>query len=206
MKRRYCINIDKCIALPMVLPIGWFIFLLGLFLTTFFISFAKRESSLFLESIVSSGAVWLYLSSPISFAFSALVGLCFVCFPVSYVEVGDKSVRVHRAFKKDRVIPYEDLNFVRLSERRRREWIGVLFVVFAGGDLNTIEIRKEYPLPSLWLSASRRAYDAIAEKLKSACIGKKDLVISDSYVAESRWVSEHGNPQNLEWSGHYGRF
>lgn len=174
-KKRYCINIGMCITLPLTLPLGWLVFLLCFFLVTFFVSLAKGESVEFFNSILESRLLWLYLSGPISIAAAVLVTVGFIVFPISYVEVESESMRVHRAFKRDRVVKYDEIFFVRLNPKRKKEWASVFFVTCAGGEINTIEVRKKYPFPSFWFSSSRRAYDAISEKLRAALSRKNPL-------------------------------
>lgn len=205
MRRRYCINIDQCIVVSMALPLAWVVLLLFIFFLTMFVALAKGESDAFFALLLSPANLWLYLSGPISLAAGAAVGATFVLFPVSYVEVGDKSVRVHRAFNGDRNVRYEEMFYVRFNGSRRR-WAAGIFLSYFGAEHNTIEIRKGYPRRSLWLSSSRHTYDAISAKLRSACAGKRELVEGDRFLADSQWVSEHGDPQSNKWDGHYGRY
>ena len=198
MKKRHCINIDQCILIPMAAPIAWFIFLFGLFLVTLFISLAKGEFSTFFDEIANSHFLWLYLSGPISLVVFAIVSIAFIVFPVNYIELGDESVRIHKAFKKDRIIRYDEMIYVRSERVRKLEWAFVFIAAIEGGDIDTIEIRTNRPFPSLWLSASRKTYVAITEKLIAACSNKKEFVESGYYVAESTWLAEHGDPKDAK--------
>ena len=204
MKKRFCINIDKCIVLPLTFPIFWSIFLLFIFLLTFFISLAKGETVTLFESINNSWAFWFYLSSPISFIIFALISFGFILFPISYVEVCDKYIRIHRAFKKEIIVYYDEIFYVRFKKNRKKDWALVFFALYAGGEINTIEIRKDYPHPHFWFSSSWWAYDLISQKFKNACFGNEDLTEGDSFVAESQWFIENGSPVDIKWDGHYG--
>lgn len=187
----------------MVVPVFWSILLLGLFLVTFFISVIKGEISSFFNSIKNSSFIWVYLSGPLSLILGVLLCVGFVVFPISYIDVEDKYVRIHRAFKKDSFIKYDEIFYIRFNKIHKYEWAFVFILAIGMCEINTIEIHKDYPYPRLWLSASHRAYNAIAKKLKEVLSNKNTLVEGNCFIAESQWVDKHGSPQNVEWDGYH---
>ncbi|MCR5349019.1 MAG: hypothetical protein K6E59_05390 [Bacilli bacterium] len=198
MRKRYCVNADQCVVLPTIVPLFWTAVLLALFLFMLWAE-GSKDITAFWEARTSGWRLWFYLSGPISLVISIPISAIFIVFPVSYVELGETSLRVHRAFKKDRSVRYDAILYIRFHPKRGPDWWKVHFVLADGAEFNTIEIRKDYPFPSFWLSASRHAYDAITKKIKSACHGQKELVEGNGFVAESLWITEHGNPQEREW-------
>ena len=202
MKKRRCINIDQCVVFPTITPLSWTVILLILFLFMLWAE-GSKDMGAFWEARQSGWRLWFYLSGPISLAASVLVSVAFVLFPVSYVELGKESMRIHRAFKKDRIVRYDELFYVRLNPNRRKEWLKAHFLF----EISTIEIRRKgHPMPNFWFSSSGRTYGAIAERFKNASSGKRELMEGDCFVADSQWVRENGSPQNLEWGVYDGRY
>lgn len=205
MKKKYCINIDQCVVLPTIIPIFWNAILLILFLFMLWAQ-GSKDMIAFWEARRSGWRLWFYLSGPISLMVSIVVSFIFVVFPVSYVEFGPESMRIHRAFKRDRLVRYEEVFYARLKSKRKKEWLLAHFLLAEACEVNTIEIRKDPPFGSIWLSSSARTYNAIAKHIKAGCSGKKELTEGDDYIAETQWVMKHGSPQNIEWGGHYGKY
>lgn len=168
MKKRYCTNIDKCLAFPLILPVGFLIFLTFIFLITFVVALAKGELTDFFGSIVNSWALWLYLSGPISLAVSILVSACLIIFPICYIDVRGESIRIHNCFKKDIVIRYDEIAYVKFYSKQKELALSFFTVIF-GDEINTVEICKKMSNTKFMLSSSRRAYETIAREFQNAC-------------------------------------
>ena len=197
-QKRYCINIDQCIAVPTIGPIIWSVFLLVVYLFAFLINISGNLN-VFFETIVNSWMLWVFLSGPISIILSILISLIFIFLPVSYVKIGKSSLVIHRAFKKERTIEYKELLFIRINLLRQKKWPLTHFVLLEGGELNTIEIRTSNKLiPSFWFSSTKRTYVAICKQLKT-CLSEKELSIEEGFVADKMWISQNGSPNDLKW-------
>lgn len=200
MKKRYCINVDQCIVVPTIGPIMWTIALLLLFLFVLLIE-GSKDMAAFIDARSGGWRLWFYLSGPISLVASFLVSVAFILFPVSYIELQEEGARLHKAFKTDQFLRYEDFLYVRLNPKRRKEWAMVYFFLAEGSEVNTVDIRKKPPHGRVWLSCFACVYRALASKVKAAPSPDGEWEERDNFVANVRWIAENGSPDSQEWNG-----
>jgi len=200
MKKRYCINVGRCIVLPAIPAIMWSIFLLMILSFTFFGALIKGELSGYFTTVFSGWSLLFFLSGPISLLLSALLSVLLILFPISYVKVDTDSIKVCRALKKRWEVKYDTISYVRLNKRYKTELLLSFVIMCTGCEVNTIEIRSESLSKSFWLSSSRRTYEVIVERLKTVLAGDTCFVERDFYVARPQWIEEFGDPQDNEWS------
>ncbi|MBE6127324.1 MAG: hypothetical protein E7182_05060 [Erysipelotrichaceae bacterium] len=193
MKKRYCISVSECIAGPMVVPLMWTVALLFWFLFMLLMEGTKDMAS-FWAMRRSGWRLWFYLSGPISLVASAFLSGALILFPVNYIELGEETFRIHKAFKKDRIILYENIDYVRLDYHAQRLWPWVLICPTQLGDLTNVEVHINRPYSRLWLSSTKRAFFAISSKLKSVSAGKRELIEGRGFVADAEWTATNGCP------------
>lgn len=205
MRKRYCINLDCCVLVPLVPSLGWNAFLLMMVIFALIGAAVRSDDPNYLAHWASNVPLWMIISSPASIAASLLISAFLVLFPVSYIELGDESLRVHRPFEKDVKVRYGDIKYVRIKPKLAGEWAVSLVAGANGCETITVEIRKSYPCPSVWLSASSRTYREIAGRFKSWAAKETRMAEGANFVARADWAEEHGSPESVEWASSHKR-
>ena len=118
--KRYCINIDQSISYPTLWPLAWTVLFLVIFLLRLLVNGSRNMDTFWVDFLIDGELFW-YLSGPILLVLSAIISVFLIVFPVSYVEFHDDFMLVHRAFKEDRIIKYETIQFSRLRPNRRKK-------------------------------------------------------------------------------------